>query len=63
MTKPVQISKCNSELLELTHNQHHLHNPENHFVFLFTDNDGNIYYGICIHKVELIEVDSLEISL
>jgi len=53
-TSPVALSPCNSELLELTHNQQ-FHKPDNQFVFLFTDNEGRVFYGICIHKKELLE--------
>jgi len=53
-THPVSLSQCNSELLELTHNRAYVQ-PDNQFVFLFTNNEGRMYYGICIHKKEIFE--------
>lgn len=44
----------NSDLITLMHSQDHLKHPENLFVFLFTDQESQVYYGICVHKRELL---------
>jgi len=46
---------CQSNLMEMRHNQEYLKHPERSFVFLLTNEDSTVYYGICIHKKELLE--------
>jgi len=48
-------SVCKSEMIALLHNQQYLKQPENSFVFLFTDQESQVFYGICVHKEEVLE--------
>ena len=54
---------CKSNLMEVKHNQDYLKCPEHSFVFLLTNEDSTVYYGICVHKKELIEVCICLLSL
>ena len=47
-----------SEILALRHSQwqDYLKHPEDSFTFLFTAEDGTVYYGSCVQKTELVEV-------
>ena len=58
-TKELPVSTCKSELLEIAHNKKYL-NPEFSFVFLITDENKNVYFGICVHKLELLSVPSFD---
>jgi len=50
----LEDSEETNELITLMHSQDHLKHPENLFVFLFTDQESQVYYGICVHKKELL---------
>lgn len=39
----------------LLHGQQYLKKSESSFVFLFTDQESEVYYGVCVHKEELFE--------
>ena len=52
----LEDSEETNELITLMHSQDHLKHPENLFVFLFTDQESQVYYGICVHKKELLGV-------
>lgn len=57
-SKELPDSICKSEMIALLHNQQYLKQPENSFVFLFTDQESQVFYGICVHKEEILEVST-----
>lgn len=57
-SKELPQSICKSEMIALLHNQQYLKKPENSFVFIFTDQESQVYYGICVHKEEILEVSN-----
>jgi hypothetical protein len=54
LSERLSLSQCNSELLEMTHSFSSTQRPDNLFVFLFTDNSGHVYYGVCVQRRELL---------
>jgi len=55
ITKEIPYSECKSAVIEMTHTQSYLRHPENSFVFLITNEQHQIHFGICVHKEELLE--------
>ena len=45
-----------NDVVALMHSQDYLKHPENMFVFLFTDQESQVYYGICVHRKESLGV-------
>jgi len=54
-SKELPESVCKSEMIALLHNQQYLKQPGNSFVFLFTDQESQVFYGVCVHKEEILE--------
>lgn len=52
-------STCKSSVLQLHHYQINQIPQEHFFVFLFSNEYGHLYYGMCIHKEEIFEVTNL----
>jgi len=48
-------STCKSSVLQLHHYQSNQIPKEHFFVFLFSNEYGHLYYGMCIHKEEIFE--------